>query len=97
MPASFVDDSFGSAARCPYALGLVVPKRHARRAVTRSLIKRELRAAWWERLPSLEPGAWLLRLRSGFDTVQFVSAASAPLRIAVRAEIRQVLDRCITT
>src|SRR5437870_3385102 len=85
----------GRAVLASRALGMVVPKRHARRAVTRSLLKRELRAAWLRRAQLLEPGAWLLRLRAGFETARFPSAASRPLHAAVRAEIEQLLDRCV--
>ncbi len=39
------DDTTGPVAPAPAWLGAVVPKRHARRAVTRSLLKRQVRAA----------------------------------------------------
>jgi len=78
-------------------LGVVVPKRHARRAVTRSLIKRELRAAWQRGAPALAPGAWLVRLRAAFDVAAFASAASTALRRAVRFEVEQVMERCVAT
>jgi ribonuclease P protein component len=71
-------------------LGLVVPKRHAKRAVTRSLIKRQMRAqadAHRERLP---PGQWVLRLRAPFDPRRFSSAASSLLRETAREELARV-------
>jgi ribonuclease P protein component len=44
----------------------VVPKRHAKRAVTRSLLKRQVRGAF-ERCAHLLPaGIWLVRLRAPF-------------------------------
>lgn len=67
--------------------GLVVPKRHARRAVTRSLIKRQGRAAFGLHNTGLAPGDWVLRLRSAFAVAQFPSAASPALRVAVRGEL----------
>jgi len=72
-------------------LGTVVPKRHAKRAVTRSLIKRQMHAmleAHAERLPQ---GLWVLRLRSPFVRDVYKSAASDALRLAARAELDQVL------
>lgn len=74
-------------------LGLVVPKRHARRAVTRTLIKRQMRAAMAEGALALPPGQWVLRLKSGFDLREFPSAASDALRRSARAELRLLIDR----
>jgi hypothetical protein len=41
-----------------------VPERHARRAVTRSSLKRQMRAAVQRHEAALDAGLWLLRLRS---------------------------------
>ena len=71
-------------------LGAVVPKRHARRAVTRSLLKRQIRAAVG-RQPQLPGGLWVVRLRSPFDRDRFVSAASEALREAARIELDALL------
>lgn len=79
------------AAQAPW-LGLVVPKRHARRAVTRNLIKRQVRALLAELAPRLAPTAHVLRLRAPFDRAQFVSAASPALKCAVRAELLGLID-----
>lgn len=76
-------------------LGMVVPKRHARRSVTRSLLKRQIRARVRERLAELPPGAWVLRLRAPFDRQQFPSAASAALGAAVRVELEGLLDEAL--
>ena len=73
-------------------LGCVVPKRHARRSVTRSLLKRQMRAAAERHADALAPGLWLLRLRSGFATSQFPSAASDALRLAARLELDALLQ-----
>ena len=43
-------------------LGSVIPKRHARRAVTRNLLKRQVRAALARHAPALPAGLWLVRL-----------------------------------
>lgn len=74
-------------------LGVVVPKRHARRSVTRSLLKREIRAAVARHAERLDAGLWLVRLRAPFDTQSYVSAASAALRRAVRDELDELLLR----
>ena len=72
-------------------LGCVVPKRHARRAVTRSLLKRQIRAVFADAAASLPPGLWVVRLRLPFDRKQFPSASSDALRQLVRSEL---LQRC---
>ncbi len=75
-------------------MGLVIPKRHAKRSVTRQLLKRQIRAAFAER-PGMPPGLWVVRLRSPFDRQKFPSAASDALRSAARAELAQLLDRAM--
>jgi ribonuclease P protein component len=75
------------------AAGWVVPKRHARRAVTRNLIRRQLREALRRHADQLDSGLWLLRLRAAFATAQYPSAASPALRQVVRAEIDALLAR----
>ena len=72
-------------------LGAVVPKRHARRSVTRNLIKRQIRAAIGRHADHLPAGLWVVRLRAAFDRAQFTSAASDELKQASRAELEQVL------
>lgn len=74
------------------AVGAVIPKRHARRAATRNLIKRQARELMRERLP--RGGQYLIRLRSAFDPGRYPSAASRALREAVRDEIAALLDQC---
>lgn len=74
-------------------LGTVVPKRHAKRAVTRGLLKRQIRAAMGEAASGLAPGLWVVRLKAPFDRQQFPSAASRPLRAAARDELIALLQR----
>ena len=76
-------------------LGLVVPKRHAKRAVTRTLVKRQIRNVAAACAPQLEPGLWVVRQRSPFDVKQFPSAASDALKEAARAELRALFDRAV--
>ena len=72
-------------------VGAVVPKRHARRAVTRSLLKREIYAAAARPCDALAPGLWIVRLRAPFDRALFPSAASPALRRAVRSQLDALL------
>jgi len=76
-------------------LGCVVPKRYAKRAVTRSLLKRLMRSAVEHRAAQLPAGLWLLRLTAGFAAGQFVSARSPTLRRAAHAELEGLLGRVI--
>lgn len=74
-------------------LGMVVPKRHARRAVTRNLLKRQMRAALDRHASALPAGLWVLRLKAPFDRGRFTSPASKPLRQSARDELSQLLQR----
>ncbi len=76
-------------------LGAVVPKRHARRSVTRSLLKRQIRSAFARHAASLPGGLWLVRLRQPFATSQFPSAASAALAAAAGGELDRLLQRSL--
>lgn len=75
-------------------VGMVVPKRHAKRSVTRQLLKRQIRAAF-AAAPGMPPGMWVVRLRAPFDRQKFPSAASDALRQAARAELAQLLERAL--
>lgn len=72
-------------------LGLVVPKRHARRSVTRNLFKRQMRAAVISHESELPAGLWVLRLRAPFDKSKFISAASDALKQAARQELESLI------
>ena len=75
-------------------LGAMVPKRWARRAVTRNAIKRQIytvAADFDARL--LPPAAHVVRLRSAFDRTQYPSATSDALKTAVRGELQQLFGR----
>lgn len=75
----------------PVWVGAVVPKRHARRAVTRSLLKRQIYAAAARHCDRLAPGLWIVRLRTSFDRARFASAASIALRRDARTELDALL------
>jgi len=74
-------------------LGAMVPKRWARRAVTRNAIKRQI----YQVSSGCEAGflhaAHVVRLRAGFDRKEFVSASSDHLKVVVRAELDQLFAR----
>jgi ribonuclease P protein component len=74
-------------------LGCVVPKRHARRAVTRSLLKRQVRGAFDRHAAALPLGLWLVRLRQPFPVASFPSARSEALRLAARTELDILLTQ----
>jgi len=74
-------------------LGALVPKRWAKRAVTRNAIKRQIyviSAQYEVRMPC---AAHVVRLRAGFDRSQFISATSTLLKQAVRLELEQLFER----
>ena len=76
-------------------LGAMVPKRWARRAVTRNAIKRQIYNVsehFGDRLPV---AAHVVRLRTTFDRKQFISATSEPLKQAVRQELLQLFERAV--
>ena len=78
-------------------LGAMVPKRWAKRAVTRNALKRQIYAVSQLYQAQLPEAAYVVRLRSGFDRVQFISASSDELKLAARTEIQQLLDRAMRT
>lgn len=76
-------------------LGLVVPKRHARRAVTRALLKRQIRDVAAHCGSALPAGCWVVRLRAPFDPARFRSASSEALKSAVRGELVALFTRAV--
>ncbi len=76
-------------------LGAMVPKRWARRAVTRNTIKRQIYAVAPDFAPQLGHAAHVVRLRAGFDRKQFPSATSDALRRAVREELLQLFGQAV--
>ena len=74
-------------------LGAMVPKRWAKRAVTRNAIKRQIYAVSSKFAVGLPCAAHVVRLRSGFDRQTFISATSPMLKQAVRQELEQLFER----
>jgi ribonuclease P protein component len=72
-------------------IGAVVPKRWAKRAVTRNAIKRQIYSLTASM--SLPVAAHVVRLRSGFAKDEFKSAWSEPLKKVVRAELMSLFER----
>ncbi len=73
----------------------MVPKRWARRAVTRNAIKRQIYNVSQRFADRLPAAAHVVRLRSTFDRKQFISATSEHLKLAVRQELEQLFERAI--
>jgi ribonuclease P protein component len=73
-------------------LGAMVPKRWAKRAVTRNAIKRQIYGVASELEQHFPLAAFVVRLRCEFSRREFVSADSRPLKHAVHLEIRQLLE-----
>ena len=73
-------------------IGAVVPKRLAKRAVTRNTIKRQIYAAAFMRSPNAT-AAQVVRLRREFDRKLFISATSNMLKQAVREELQQLFAK----
>jgi ribonuclease P protein component len=71
----------------------MVPKRWAKRAVTRNAIKRQIYNISAQFEPHLGLAAHVVRLRAGFDRAHFVSASSDALKAAVRAELLNLFER----
>ncbi len=72
-------------------VGVLIPKRWARRAVTRNTVRRQIYEVARHR--ALPPSAMVVRLRSEFSRKTFVSATSEPLKAAIRGELVELFDR----
>ena len=74
-------------------MGAVVPKRWAKRAVTRTGIKRQIynvSAAFEDRLSA---SAHVVRLRTDFARKEFPSAWSEALKVVVRGELEALFEK----
>jgi ribonuclease P protein component len=74
-------------------IGALVPKRWAKRAVTRNAIKRQIYTVSQQIAPPLPVAAHVVRLRAGFDRAKFISASSPALKLAVRTELQELFAR----
>jgi ribonuclease P protein component len=82
-PALFVDGHS--------KIGALTPKRWAKRAVTRNMIRRQIHAVSREVEKNLKPTAYVVRLRASFNASTCVSASSEALKKLVRQELQQLL------
>jgi len=65
----------------------MVPKRWAKRAVTRNAIKRQIYTVSADFSHQYPEAAYVVRLRRDFSRKEFISATSEQLKQAVRAEV----------
>ena len=79
----------------------MVPKRWAKRAVTRNAIKRQIytvsTSLQHDLMTPVSPVAFLVRLRREFSRQVFTSASSAALKEAVRAELLVLMQAVLAT
>jgi len=77
-------------------MGALTPKRWAKRAVTRNLIRRQIHAVAHEFEKGLTPTAYVVRLRATFNLQKFASASSDVLKQTVRKELKQLFQHVST-
>jgi ribonuclease P protein component len=73
------------------SIGALVPKRWAKRAVTRNLLKRQIHQVSVLHENLFPRAAHVVRLRSAFDPRVFASAASSALRALAATELQQLI------
>jgi ribonuclease P protein component len=83
----------GAAAPPEPWMGVLIPKRWAKRAVTRNAIKRQIYTVSQDFETQMPAAAHVVRLRAGFDRAQFKSATSDALKRAVRSELQELFTR----
>jgi ribonuclease P protein component len=76
-------------------MGAMVPKRWAKRAVTRNAVKRQIYTVSALLESSLSPVAHVVRLRTTFDRKLFASATSDALKVVVCAELNQLFAKAV--
>ncbi len=91
-------DNFFLEPRFPFTLltlGMMVPKRLVRRAVTRNLVKRQIRAAFFKayQCGQVTPGTWVFRLLRPINQTHFISAKSDLIAQMLHQELRELLQR----
>jgi len=76
---------------CDIWIGAMVPKRWAKRAVTRNAIKRQIYNVSADSMQNYPQAAFLVRLRCEFSRKEFLSATSMQLKEAVRIEVQALM------
>jgi ribonuclease P protein component len=69
------------------SVGVIAPKRLAKRAVTRNTIKRQIYAVSAALQTRVQANHYVVRLRAPFEKTAFPSATSEPLKRCIRAEL----------
>ncbi len=78
-------------------MGAMVPKRWAKRAVTRNAIKRQIYTVSADFQHQYPQAAYVVRLRREFARSEFVSASSTRLKQSVRTEVQALLQAAAPT
>lgn len=89
-PATIAGSSVLFPGQAPW-LGVLLPKRWAKRAVTRNTLRRQIYATAHLLQTQLPHLALVVRLRASFSRTDFVSATSTALKQAARAELLHLL------
>lgn len=76
-------------------LGLVIPKRWAKSAVTRSLIKRQCRELFRDFSTVLPSGDWVIRQKRPFSRDIWHSCSSSLLKTTVRKELLNLFEKSV--
>lgn len=76
--------------------GALVPKRWAKRAVTRNAIKRQIRSAVFSQNKLLHSKAYVIRLHKDLKSIQYPSAKSEQLKEVIRNDLKILFEKLIT-
>jgi ribonuclease P protein component len=76
-------------------VGVITPKRWAKRAVTRNTLKRQIYAVSTSLQPRLPAGCYVVRLRAEFSRKTFPSATSDALKKAARSELQTLFAKVL--
>jgi ribonuclease P protein component len=77
-------------------LGALLPKRWAKRAVTRNTIKRQIFSVAEQFESHLSHFAYVVRMRCAMDRTRFMSASSKAMKVAVREELLALFTQAVT-
>jgi ribonuclease P protein component len=77
----------------PPSIGVIAPKRLAKRAVTRNTIKRQIYAVSAALQTRIQADHYVVRLRAPFEKSVFTSATSEPLKRCIRAELDALFSK----
>ena len=75
-------------------MGALIPKRWAKRAVTRNAIRRQIYQLAQEMFAANRAQAILIRLRTGLVGIGLTSASSRQLKHCIRDELRALMLHC---